>query len=579
MKRLTGISAAPGLAIGKALLYLEDDLPEIPHTSIEADHIEAEWKRLLKAVAEASGEITALRDRALTEIRKEQADIFDTHRLMLEDPYFLGQLKTGLESRLENIEWVVWDITSEMSRKLASSPDPSLRERASDITDVAGRVVNKLLAVKKQSLADIDEDVILVARDLMPSDVLTMNREHVKGIVMEQGSRTSHTAILAQAFGIPAVLGLSAAIREIRNDDILAVDGGLGEVALKPSGKALARYQQHSDEYQKQGDALAALQSLPAETTDGRRVILKANIEIPEEAKNALRFGAEGIGLYRSEFLFLTPGQTADEEQQYLAYRRVIRAMGKRPVTIRTLDLGGDKVLPEFQGGNEKNPLLGWRAIRFCLSLPEVFKTQLRAILRASAEGCVRIMFPMISGIEELEQALAIWEEVKAECVQRGESFAENIQAGVMIEIPSAAMTADILARRSDFFSIGTNDLVQYALAVDRGNEKVSYLAQPTHPAVLRFLKQIIDAAHAGGIKAAMCGEMAGDPGFAPLLLGLGLDEFSMTASSIPRVKRIIRGASLRDCCALVDKALSCSSYGQIASLTADWMAERFPPD
>ncbi|MDR0553754.1 MAG: phosphoenolpyruvate--protein phosphotransferase [Treponema sp.] len=577
MKKLSGISASAGLVIGRALLYVEDEFPEIPRYTLEKGQVEGEWKRLLKALPEASEEIKNLRDQARVEISKEQVDIFEAHLLMLEDPIFLDQIKASLESRLENVEWVVWDIASGMSRKLAASPDLYLRERANDITDVSRRLISRLLAVTKFSLADLEEDVILVARDLMPSDVLTMNRERVKAIVMDQGSRTSHTAILARAFGIPAVLGLSSATKEICNGDSLAVDGGLGEVMVNPSGKTLTKYRRYIERYQKEEDDLTALQSLPAETTDGHRVSLKANIEIPEEAKRALRYGAEGIGLYRSEFLFLAPGKAACEEEQYLAYRKVLRAMGKRPVTIRTLDLGGDKIIPGFQTGNEKNPLLGWRAIRFCLALPEMFKIQLRAILRASVEGNVRIMFPMISGLEELEQALALWEDAKDECRRLKQPFAERIEAGCMIEIPSAVMTADILARRSDFFSIGTNDLVQYTLAVDRGNERVNYLAQPTHPAVLRFLKQVIDAAHAGGIKAAMCGELAGDPSYTPLLLGLGLDEFSMTASSIPQVKRIIRGAALRDCCCLVDKALNCSSYHQAAALATEWLAERFP--
>jgi phosphotransferase system enzyme I (PtsI) len=303
------------------------------------------------------------------------------------------------------------------------------------------------------------------------------------------------------------------------------------------------------------------------------------NIEIPDEVEQAIRYGADGIGLYRSEFLFLTPGDGAEEEKQFLAYSRVLKTMGDKPVTIRTIDLGGDKFIPELQGINEKNPLLGWRAIRLCLALPELFKTQLRAILRSSVNGSVRIMFPMISGIEELEQSLAIWEEAKAECRRRKQPYAEDIETGCMIEIPSAAMTADILAGKSDFFSIGTNDLIQYTLAVDRGNEKVNYLAQPFHPALLRFLKNIIDSAHAGGIKAAMCGELAGDPSAAALLLGLGLDEFSMTASSIPLIKRIIRGSTLDSCRKLAGEALGCASYQEVKDMVRAWMSERFPEE
>jgi phosphotransferase system enzyme I (PtsI) len=391
------------------------------------------------------------------------------------------------------------------------------------------------------------------------------------------GGRTSHTAILAKAFGIPAVLGLSSITRELNAGDILALDGEEGYVVINPTKASLLKYEDALKQYRRSRDKLFTQVELPAETKDGHRVSLKANIELPEEAEPALRYGAEGIGLYRSEFLFLSPGQTTEEERQYQAYSTVLKALGERPVTIRTLDVGGDKVSPNMQAVDDKNPLLGWRAIRMCLALPDFFRTQLRAILRASVHGNAKIMFPMISGIEELEQALAVLEEAKAECLQKKQRFAKKIEAGVMIEIPSAALSADILARKSDFFSIGTNDLLQYTLAVDRGNEKVSYLAQPFHPAVLRLLKRTIDAAHEAGIKVAMCGELAGAAFAAPILLGLGLDEFSMAASVIPQVKRIIRGTTLEDCRALAEKALANTSYKQTDALVKAWMAEHFP--
>jgi phosphotransferase system enzyme I (PtsI) len=529
-------------------------------------------------VKDAVQEVQALRERAEREMTKEQADILGAHLLMLEDPDFQDQIKGRMESKLENIEWIVKEIAHEIAQKLTASGDAYLRERAVDIVDVASRIINALLSIKRFSLADLTEDVILVVHDLMPSEVLTMSRKHVKGIVMDMGSRTSHTAILAQAFDIPAVLGLSTATREISNGDTLVIIGNLAQVIISPTAKILTQYKQAISWGRRTIDNLQSIRDLPAETQDGHTVTLKANIEIPEEAEQAIRYGAEGIGLYRSEFFFLTPGQTADEENQYKAYSQVLQAMGDQPVTIRTLDVGGDKILPEFQDENEKNPLLGWRAIRFCLSMTELFKTQLRAILRASVNGNVRIMFPMISGVEELEQALAILDEAKAECRRRKQPYADTIEVGTMIEIPSAAMTADILAIRSDFFSIGTNDLIQYTLAVDRGNEKVNYLAQPTHPAVLRFLKRIIDAAHDAKIKAAMCGELAGSPSVTPLLLGLGLDEFSMTASSIPAVKRIIRSASQTSCQDLTKQALECISYQNVRILVDDWMAEHIPP-
>jgi phosphotransferase system enzyme I (PtsI) len=435
------------------------------------------------------------------------------------------------------------------------------------------------MSIKKVSLAELAEDVILVTHNLLPSDALTMNKNRVKGIVMDMGGRTSHTAILARAFEIPAVLGLSSATKEIAKGDTVVVDGTSGRIIVFPDETTLDRYRGITVHLRKVADDLLAFKDFPAETKDGHRVALKANIEVPEEASHALLYGAEGIGLYRSEFLFLTPGQSADEHRQYEAYRKVAVGMAGKPVTIRTLDVGGDKLIPDLQSFEEKNPLLGWRAIRFCLSHKELFRTQLRALLRCSAEGDVRIMFPMISGIEELEDALQVLEEAKAECSALGQAYAKDLKVGCMIEIPSAAMTADILARRSDFFSIGTNDLVQYSLAVDRGNERTAYLAQPFHPAVLRFIKSTIDAAHAQGITAAMCGELAGDPNATAILLGMGLDEFSMSSSAIPLIKRVVRGSSASECRALAEEALALSSYRHVDSLVGRWMADRFPAE
>ncbi|MDR2516722.1 MAG: phosphoenolpyruvate--protein phosphotransferase [Spirochaetaceae bacterium] len=571
MKTLKGIAASPGIASGRAFLYADDGLPEIPRYHIHAEDAPGELARLEAAFIQADAEISRLHERALMELGKEKAEIIAAHRMMLEDEEFRGQIRTRFEANHENIDWVVFDYCQELAQLLGVSSDPYLRERSADVADVSRRLLSALLPVKRVSLADLEETVILVAHDILPSELLAMRPGRVRGIVMDMGSRTSHTAILAQAFGIPAVLGLSFATREISGGDTVAVDGLAGEVAVNPAPRALAKYRAAAGRYQKHVDSLRSGRDLPAETKDGRRVALAANIEVPEEARGALEFGAEGIGLYRSEFLFLTPGQNAAEENQFRAYLRVVETMGSRPVTIRTVDVGGDKVNPGLHGVEEKNPLLGWRAVRFCFAAPEFFKTQLRAILRASARGKVRIMFPMISGVEELEQALVLLEEAKAECRKKKQPFDEEIEAGTMIEVPSAAMTADLLAKKSAFFSIGTNDLIQYSLAVDRGNERVSYLARPTHPAVLRLLKITIDAAHGSGIRAAMCGEFAGEVRAAPLLIGLGLDEFSMSGAQIPRVKRVIREAGAADCRDLAEKILAAGSPGAADALLDEW--------
>jgi phosphotransferase system enzyme I (PtsI) len=579
MKKFAGIPASFGIVIGKALVYSEEAFPEIPRYTIRKDEVRSEWKRLQEAFDQAVKETQAALERAGGEMPNEQAGILKAHLLMLEDEDFREQIRGRLESRLENIDRIVWDYSRELIQKLSVSGDSYLRERAADISDMSRRLIRFLLKIKEAALSELTEDVILVARDLLPWKMLSMRRERVKAIVTDTGSGTSHTAILARAFGIPAVLGLSGASREIQSGDTLAVDGQAGEVVVNPGEKESAKYRraiEKIEKHEKRSIGFLPDRDLPAETLDGRRVTLKANIGFPEEAEQALRYGAGGIGLYRSEFLFLSPGQPAGEDAQYCAYVQAIRKMGGLPVTIRTIDVGGDKANPEFHE-DEKNPLLGWRAIRFCFALPHLFKTQLRAILRASAVGKVRIMFPMISGIEELEQALALLEEAKAECRKRKLSFDENIEAGTMIEIPSAAVTADVLAKRSAFFSIGTNDLIQYSMAVDRGNERVSYLADPFHPALLRLIKMTIDAAHRRRIKAAMCGEFAGDVKATALLLGLGLDEFSMTAAGIPRVKKIIRESALSSCKELAKKALACETGREAAALAESWTAQPRP--
>jgi phosphotransferase system enzyme I (PtsI) len=578
MKTITGIPASPGVVIGSAFLYVDNDVPEIPRYSMVREHTGSEILRLRTAISEAGEELRAVLDRSKKEMSGEHAAIFEAHIMMLEDPEFSGQLEKRISDELQNAEWAVWDMARELTGKMMASPDPVFRDRVVDINDVSKRVLYRLLSIKKLSLADIKNDCVLVAHDLLPSDVLMMNRGCVKAIVMGMGGRTSHTAILARAFSVPAVLGLSTAIAEIANGDTIAVDGNSGEVTVNPDRAVLSKYQKATAYYLKKRDESLRMRDLPAETVDGRRFTLKANIEIPEEVESAAGYGAQGIGLYRSEFLFLASGKAAEEDVQFEAYRQVLAAMGDLPVTIRTVDIGGDKVLTDFQSTLEKNPLLGWRAIRFSLALPDLFKTQLRAILRASVYGNVRIMFPLISGFEELEQARLLLDEAREECRKKGQVFSDHIAVGTMIEVPSAAMIADILASRSDFFSIGTNDLVQYSLAVDRGNERVNYLAQPVHPAVLRFLKKTIDAAHEKGITAAMCGEMAGDPGITAALIGLGLDEFSMAAQSIPAVKKIIRKISGEDCRLLAGELLEGRSASENNETLRKWMARRRLP-
>ncbi|MCL2043784.1 MAG: phosphoenolpyruvate--protein phosphotransferase [Treponema sp.] len=573
MKTFIGIPASAGIAIAKAFVYVDETTFEIPRFRIDKTMAAAEWDRLQQAVTRAAEEVSALHKRAQQEVSREHADIFQAHLFLLEDTDFHDQIKNLLDTNLLNVEWIVWDVSREISHKLMQSPDPVFRERAVDIADISRRIICNLLGItcSRTALAELDKDIILAAHDLMPSDMLTMNKSRVKGIALDEGSSTCHTAILARAFNIPAVMGLSDFSKQINDGEMLALNGTSGNITVNPDKQSLTQYKTDEKEQQKQIKRLNSLRELPAQTTDGYRVALKANIGFLEEAASLKQYGAEGIGLYRSEFLYITPGKAAEEETQYHAYSHVLKAMGKHSVTIRTIDVGGDKIAPELLTVNEKNPLLGWRAIRLSLANPGLFKVQLRAMLRASVHGTMRIMFPLISGIEEMEQALALLDEARAECKKKKQPWSDSVEVGAMIEIPSAAITADILAEKSDFFSIGTNDLIQYSLAVDRGNEKVSYLGDALHPAVLRFLKQTIDAAHAKGIKAAVCGELASDPEVTGILLGLGLDELSMAAPSIPRIKEIIRSVSLESCKALAVQALQGRSIAEVRAAADEW--------
>jgi phosphoenolpyruvate-protein phosphotransferase (PTS system enzyme I) len=565
MNELTGIPASPGIAVARPFLYVLEDPSTVPVREIKAEEAPAEWARFIGAVGKARVEVTALRDKASIEAGEDQAAIFESHLLMLDDPELHERIERSLAKKLVNVERVLADIEREFVDKLGQADDPSLRDRVSDIQDISRRILGHLLERERPSLAEIADDVVLVARDLLPSDMISMNRARVKAVVTESGGRTSHVAILARAFEIPAVVGVAGAASKLRAAKLVAVDGDRGLVTADPDEAALARNEVSRSASAARQRELDALRELPAATTDGFRVLVKANIEVPEEADTVLAHGADGIGLFRSEFLFLG-GHVPDEEEQFLAYKRVIEAMKGKPVTIRTLDIGGDKVLPELGAQDEKNPLLGWRAIRFCLSREDIFKTQLRAILRAAVFGETRIMFPMIATADELERALALVDEARAECRAKGQATPAMLPIGIMVEIPAAAMTSDILAAKSDFFSIGTNDLIQYTMAVDRGNEKVAYLHAPYHPAVLRLVKLTIENGKAAGIPVGMCGEMAADPASAIVLLGLGLDEFSMSSAAVPAVKRAIRSTSLTEARAVAVAVMALSTSSEVAA-------------
>ncbi len=569
MLEFAGISASPGIAVGRVFLFLEDKLA-IPRYTIAASQVDAEQGRFTAALARAVAELRAL--------AAAGNPVVEAHLMMLEDPELASAVRRGVTERNHNAEWVVAEVVDELCERLNGAGTSYLQERTLDLHDVGQRLIGQLLEHHRASLADAPEGSVIVTRTLMPSDTLALDRRRVVGIATDAGSRTSHTAILARSLGIPAVVGLSDVSRHARHGEGICIDGNRGVVVLEPDPDTRTRYAQRKATWEEATARLAGLNDLPAETLDGKLVRLEANIEVPDEVDAVLANGADGVGLFRSEFLFLQPGRFPSEDEQARAYGAVLRAMGERPVTIRTLDLGGDKITPGFSLAAEANPILGWRAIRYCLAHPEVFRVQLRALLRASVHGNLRLMFPLISGLAELERIRETLAEVKAGLQRDGVPFRDDVPVGIMIEVPSAALISDLLASRVDFFSIGTNDLIQYTLAVDRGNERVAYLYDPFHPAVLRLVRMTIVNAHTRGIPVGMCGEMAGDPLATVVLLGLGLDSFSMGPLGIPPIKRIVRSVGAMEAESFVRTLLALPSGAEVADAVRQWAGTRLEP-
>ncbi|MGM0431490.1 MAG: phosphoenolpyruvate--protein phosphotransferase [Spirochaetota bacterium] len=576
MRIFKGIPASSGIVIGKVFLYSTHSL-KAPRYSIDQSEVKQERDRFNDALQRAESDLVNLKDTTKDTAPESNLNILDTHIMMIRDPDLSQQVHSGIEQKLMNAESIIEDTIAMMINSLKDSGDEYLRERTMDLYDIQSRLLHQLMYIERASLTDITEEVILVADNLLPSEVLTMNRRYIRGIALDGGGKTSHTAILARAFEIPAVLGLSSVSQKVSNGDKVVLDGNLGKVYLRPNKNTVKEYQGKIERWQQHEAELLSFNDLAAKTIDGHHVQLKANIEVPEEVASCRSHGADGIGLYRSEFLFMRPGEHASEQEQFQAYSQVLEGMKDTgPVTIRTLDVGGDKIIPGINGFDEENPILGWRAVRFCLARPDVFKVQLRAMLRASTYGKLGIMFPMISGVEELDHVIRIVDEVKREFRQDNIPFDEDIKLGSMIEVPSAALLADAIARRVDFLSIGTNDLIQYTIAVDRGNDKIAYLYQPLHPGVLRLVQSVIEKGHREGVPVGMCGEMAADPLYAVVLLGLGLDEFSMSPAGIPEIKKIIRSVRISDARQLVQKIISMDSYEKINRYVRNWMNERF---
>ena len=532
---------------------------EIPRYSVEPAKRLAEIARFEQALVATRQQIAKIQQQVKTNLSEDEALIFDAHQMVLEDQALIGETIREFETSGNNIEHCFNAVAQRYIAAFAEIDDEYLRERAADIKDVTHRVLHVLLGQTALNLGELVEKRVIVARDLSPSDTAGINRSAALGLVTDNGSRTSHAVIVARSMKIPAVVGVRDLTSRVKDGDWLMVDGYEGVVILNPSQATLFRYGKIQQEKKTFESRLLSAIDQPAETLDGVRVTLRANIEKPDEVALVKQYRGEGVGLYRTEYLFLNSPTLPTEEQQYTAYRTIVEGLSPATVTIRTLDIGGEKPLPGNPQliGPEANPFLGFRAIRLCLEHPELFKTQLRAILRASAHGKVEMMYPMISGAEEIDRANALLEEAKSELTARSLPFDAKLRTGTMIEIPSAALTADVLAEKCDFFSIGTNDLIQYLLAIDRGNNRIAHLYDPSHPAVLRVIHQVVQAAKARKVKVSVCGEMAGDPVYAPLLLGLGVDELSMTPALLPAVKYLIRNTKFTDAQRLATAALA----------------------
>lgn len=573
---LRGAGVSPGVVIGPAFLLTRAD-PRVVERPILPDEVPREVVRFEEALIATRGQLREIQARMEKALDRKSARIFDAHLLVVDDRAVVEEVIRGVQSRRLNVEAVLSDVAQRYADALAQMDDDYLRERAADVRDVARRILMNLAGQRLSDLAGTAEPCIVVAADLAPSDTATMSRERVVGFVTDFGSPTSHTAIMARALEIPAVVGLRDASQRISMGDRLLVDGHAGRVIVHPSSATLERYGRIARARESIRRRLAALRDLPARTLDGYEITLAANIELPHDVDAVLRHGAHGVGLFRSEFLYLSRPHLPDEMEQARAYDEVARRLAPAPVVIRTLDLGGDKFASSVKMPQEVNPYLGWRAIRFCLAQPEIFRAQLRAILRASARGNVRVMYPMVSNVDEIEQASRLLEEARAELKAEGVPFDPNLQQGVMIEVPSAALIAAQLAHRVKFFSIGTNDLIQYTLAVDRVNERVTYLYEPTHPAILRLLRHAIDAGRRAGIWTGLCGEMGGQPFLAPLLIGLGVDELSMSPAMVPMVKEVVRHVRYSECRELAAEALRCDNAADVLARCRRLTADRAP--
>ncbi|ACS97021.1 phosphoenolpyruvate-protein phosphotransferase [Aggregatibacter aphrophilus NJ8700] len=571
---ISGIPASPGIVFGKALVLKEEKIV-LDTQKIKDSQIENEIARFYAGRDAAVEQLTSIKDRAYQSLGEGKAAIFEGHLMILEDEELEEEIIDYLRSNHVNAAVAANVVIDQQVAMLSEIDDEYLKERAGDIRDIGNRLIKNILGMHIVDLGEINEEAILVAYDLTPSETAQLNLDKVLGFVTDIGGRTSHTSIMARSLELPAIVGTNNVTEKVKTGDFLILDALNNAVYVNPSQQEIQRLKTLQDKLAEEKAELAKLKDLPALTLDGHQVDVVANIGTIRDVEGAERNGAEGVGLYRTEFLFMDRDQLPSEEEQFIAYKEVVEAMNGNLVVLRTMDIGGDKELPYLNLPKEMNPFLGWRAIRIALDRREILNAQLRAVLRASAYGRLAVMFPMIISVEEIRELKSVIEELKVELRNEGKAFDEDIQVGVMVETPSAAVNAKFLAKEVDFFSIGTNDLTQYTLAVDRGNELISHLYNPMSPSVLNLIKQVIDASHAEGKWTGMCGELAGDERATILLLGMGLDEFSMSAISVPRIKKLIRNVNYQDAKLLAEKALQQPTAAEIEQLISDFLAEK----
>ncbi|RHW47417.1 phosphoenolpyruvate--protein phosphotransferase [Bombilactobacillus bombi] len=556
-KTLKGIAASDGFATAPAYLLVEPDL-SFKKTSVS--DVAAEVQRLQAAIKKSDDELTTIRDIAKNSLGEEEAQVFDAHKMILADPEFTGEVEKQIKENAVNAEQALKDVADKFIAMFEAMTDNKyMQERAADVRDVTKRVMSHLLGVELPNPALIDHEVVIVAHDLTPSDTAQLNKKYVKAFVTDVGGRTAHSAIMARSLEIPAIVGTDTVTTDIKANDTVIIDGVDGDVVINPSDDYIQHYQQLAQDYAAEKAEWAKLKDAATITADGKHFDIAANIGTPKYLTGVIANGAEAIGLYRTEFLYMDSAELPTEEDQFEAYKEVLEGMAGKPVVVRTMDIGGDKHLPYLPLPEEMNPFLGYRAIRISLDRQDIFRTQLRALLRASAFGQLRIMFPMIGTLQEFRKAKAILLEEMDKLKAEGVDYDANVQVGIMMEVPAAAILADQFAKEVDFFSIGTNDLIQYTMAADRGNDRVSYLYQPYNPSILRLIKYVIDSAHKEGKWVGMCGEAAGDPVMTPLLMGMGLDEYSMSATSILKVRSLMKHLNTEELKSLVDQAVNVS--------------------